>query len=45
MSGIRINASRMEVLKVKAAIIQRRLRVRILPADSKVESSNMASLP
>jgi hypothetical protein len=35
----------MEVLKVKAAIIQRRLRVRILPADSKVESSNMASLP
>src|ERR1019366_5300504 len=45
MSGIRINASRMFPLKVKASIIQPRLRVRILPEDSNVESSNMACLP
>jgi hypothetical protein len=35
----------MEPLIANAAIIQRRLRVRILPVDSKVESSNMACLP
>src|SRR5271169_4318691 len=44
MSGIRTSARRMEPLKRKAAIIQPRLRVRILPVDSKVESSNMACL-
>jgi hypothetical protein len=35
----------MEPLNRVAAIIQPRLRVRILPVDSKVESSNMACLP
>ena len=45
ISGIRINAITMEPLKVNAAIIHSRLRVRILPADSKTESSNMACLP
>jgi len=45
MSGTRINASRMEPLNRVAAIIQPRLRVRILPVDSKVESSNTACLP
>jgi hypothetical protein len=34
----------MDPLKAQAAIIQLRLRVRILPVDSKVESSNMACL-
>ena len=33
------------MLPRKTAIIQRRLRVWILPVDSKVESSNMARLP
>ena len=33
------------MLQRKTAIIQRRLRVWILPVDSKVESSNMACLP
>jgi hypothetical protein len=32
-------------LKTSAAAIHPRLRVRILPLDSNVESSNMASLP
>jgi hypothetical protein len=30
---------------MKVAIIQKRLRVPILPFDAKVESSNMACLP
>ena len=45
MRGIRINASTIDPFKVNVAIIQLRLRVRILPVDSKVESSNMACLP
>src|ERR1700676_1095838 len=45
MSGIRISARRTDPLRRKVASIQRRLRVRILPVDSKVESSNMACLP
>jgi hypothetical protein len=39
------NVTTMELLKANAAIIQPRLRVRILPVDSKVESSNMSGLP
>jgi hypothetical protein len=39
------NASRIEALKANAAIIYSWLRVWILPADSKIESSNMACLP
>jgi hypothetical protein len=35
----------MEVLKANAATIHSWLRVWILPADSKMESSNMACLP
>jgi hypothetical protein len=45
ISGTSTNANRTEAFKMKVAIIQRRLRVWILPADSKVESSNMACLP
>src|ERR1700722_19727533 len=45
MSGTRTIVSKIELLKVKAAIIQPRLRVRILPVDSNVESSNMIRLP
>src|SRR6516165_4759527 len=45
MSGIRISANSIDALKTSAASIHPRLRVRILPLDSNVESSNMASLP
>ena len=37
-------ATRMVELRASAANIQARLRVRILPVDSKVESSNMGCL-
>ena len=40
-----MSARRIEPLKALVAIIHPRLRVRIVPRDSKVESSNMACLP
>src|SRR3974390_3336234 len=44
MSGIRISSSRIEPLMMKVTIIQYLLLLLIFPADSNVESSNMASL-
>jgi hypothetical protein len=45
MSGISTSPSRIDPLHAKAATIQLRLPVLIVPLDSNVESSNMTRLP
>ena len=43
--GMRMSASRTDAFSAKVTSIHLRLRVRIIPVDSNVESSNMVCLP